>query len=98
MVDEAVVEEAEQVAVAERGSAEQVEVGNGQQHEPDEVVVPTLWQWLGEKVGLARGFPASCSYLKVLQGSHSSLISCSWEKLWPQYRDDQSLKSRNWIF
>jgi len=69
-VDEDVVEEeevAEQVAVAERGSAGQVEVANGQQHEPDEVVEPTLWQWL-----------------KVLQGSHSSLISCSWEKLWPQ--------------
>ena len=83
-MDEAVVEEevAEQVAVAERGSAGQVEVANGQQHEPDEVVVPTLWQWLGE--GLESGFPASCSYLKVLQGSHSSLISCSWEKLCPQ--------------
>ena len=84
MVDEDVVEEAEQVAVAERGSAEQVEVANGQQHEPDEVVVPTLWQWLSGESGLARGFPVSCSYLKVLQGSHSSLISCSWEKLWPQ--------------
>ena len=49
-VDEAVVEEevAEQVAVAERGSAGQVEVANGQQHEPDEVVVPTLWQWLSK--------------------------------------------------
>ena len=46
----------EQVAVAERGSAEQVEVANGQQHEPDEVVVPTLWQWLGEKVGLEEDF------------------------------------------
>ena len=48
-VDEDVVEEeevAEQVAVAERGSAGQVEVANGQQHEPDEVVEPTLWQWL----------------------------------------------------
>ena len=45
--DEAVVEEVgEHVPVAERGSAEQVEVANGQQHEPDEVVVPTLWQWL----------------------------------------------------
>ena len=46
--DEAVVVEevAEHVPVAERGSAEQVEVANGQQHEPDEVVVPTLWQWL----------------------------------------------------
>ena len=39
-------EVAEHVPVAERGSAEQVEVANGQQHEPDEVVVPTLWQWL----------------------------------------------------
>ena len=50
-VDEGVVEEevAEQVAVAERGSAGQVEVANGQQHEPDEVVVPTLWQWLGKE-------------------------------------------------
>ena len=46
--DEAVVVEevAEHVPVAERGSAEQVELANGQQHEPDEVVVPTLWQWL----------------------------------------------------
>ena len=34
----------EHVAVAERGSAEQVELANGQQHDPDEVVVPTLWQ------------------------------------------------------
>ena len=42
-VDEGVVV-AEHVAVAERGSAGQVEVAKGQQHEPDEVVVPTLWQ------------------------------------------------------
>ena len=53
--DEAVVEEVgEHVPVAERGSAEQVEVANGQQHEPDEVVVPTLWQWLSEDAGLER--------------------------------------------
>ena len=51
-MDEAVVEEAEQVAVAERGSVEQVELANGQQHEPDEVVVPTLWQWLSEETSL----------------------------------------------
>ena len=46
--DEAVVvvEVAEHVPLAERGSAEQVELANGQQQEPDEVVVPTLWQWL----------------------------------------------------
>ena len=46
--DEAVVVEevAEHVPVAERGSAKQVEVAYGQQQEPDEVVVPTLWQWL----------------------------------------------------
>ena len=54
-VDEAVEEEvAEQVAVAERGSAGQVEVANGQQHEPDEVVVPTLWQWLRKEGGFRR--------------------------------------------
>ena len=49
--DEAVVVEevAEHVPVAERGSAKQVEVANGQQQEPDEVVVPTLWQWLREE-------------------------------------------------
>ena len=53
--DEAVVEEvAEHVPVAERGSAEQVEVANGQQHEPDEVVVPTLWQWLRKEGGFRR--------------------------------------------
>ena len=49
-----VVEEvAEHVPVAERGSAEQVELANGQQHEPDEVVVPTLWQWLGKEYRLS---------------------------------------------
>ena len=55
-VDEGVVV-AEHVAVAERGSAGQVEVANGQQHEPDEVVVPTLWQWLRNEEGFERGFP-----------------------------------------
>ena len=51
-VDEEVVEVAEHVPVAERGSAEQVELANGQQQEPDEVVVPTLWQWLGKEYRL----------------------------------------------
>ena len=39
----------EHVAVADRGLAEQVELAKGQQHDPDEVVVPTLWQWLGKE-------------------------------------------------
>ena len=51
MDEEAVVVEevAEHVPLAERGSAKQVELANGQQQEPDEVVVPTLWQWLREE-------------------------------------------------
>jgi len=57
----------EQVEEEDKGAEGHVELENGQQQEPDDDVVPTLWQWL-----------------KMLQGSHSSLISCSWEKLWPQ--------------
>ena len=53
-VGEAVVGVGEHVALADSGSAEQVELANGQQHEPDEVVVPTLWQWLRKEGGFRR--------------------------------------------
>ena len=40
------VEVEEQVEEADKGAAGQVELENGQQQEPDDDVVPTLWQWL----------------------------------------------------
>ena len=36
----------EQVEEEDKGAVGQVELENGQQQEPDDDVVPTLWQWL----------------------------------------------------
>ena len=40
------VEVEEQVEEEDKGAEGQVELENGQQQEPDDDVVPTLWQWL----------------------------------------------------